>query len=398
MIRTPLSAHADEVENVLIYISDSLRYDYLPEAVRNTGVSGRAFATSTFTATGYPSILTGQYPSTHKVWSFQDTLAESPALLNQYERSGIDATHVWTDVDDPIKKPPLRIPGETRSVTLAELDSPFVLIVHDPGGHMIYGRSDNAENWSSHSEFFADFSGQQDEIARLYREGVAESAERFRKLVQSLKSRGDLDDTLVVFTSDHGELLGEYGGLYGHNVPLVPELVEVPLVVAGAGLPQGERLEGVFSTTDIAPTALSALGVSTSKSDGEDLWKRKLTSQRIVRAEVWKRTAYPGIGYKATSVWTGSGGRVRHLNSFASRLLHLIGVQFYLAPHAMIVRRSPWRYSSLAAAHLKRSITYGEVSQQFVDEAMITDFSKRNTTESVPEPDTEQLRELGYLE
>jgi arylsulfatase A-like enzyme len=60
------------------------------------------------------------------------------------------------------------------------------------------------------------------------------------------KLRGILDDSLVIFTSDHGELLGEYNGLYHHQTPVVPELVYVPLAFAGAELLRGSSIRGTI--------------------------------------------------------------------------------------------------------------------------------------------------------
>ncbi|MFC6976828.1 sulfatase-like hydrolase/transferase [Halomicroarcula sp. GCM10025709] len=240
MVRAALSSMASgSVENVLVYVSDSLRFDALPASVAEVGVTGRGIATSTFTASGFPSILTGTYPATHTVWSFEDALARRPALLAAFEQSGIDATHVWSNVDDPATKPPLRICGESAETTLSDLDPPFSLVVHDRGGHMLYGRRERADEWATHGEFFDEFGGDRAAIRELYGEGVAESVERFLDIRAALDSRGLLESTLVVFTSDHGELLGEYGGLYGHGTPLVPELVTVPVVFTGAGLPEG---------------------------------------------------------------------------------------------------------------------------------------------------------------
>ncbi|WP_434529990.1 hypothetical protein ACODNH_00835 (plasmid) [Haloarcula sp. NS06] len=139
-------------------------------------MSGRAIATSTFTATGFSSILTGMYPATHRVWNFGDSLAERPPLLTRHEQSGIDATRVWRNVDDPAKKPPLRLCGETEETTLEQLESPFVHIVHDRGGHMTYGRNDESEEWPSHEDFFDELSRKPEEIQRLYEDGVNESA------------------------------------------------------------------------------------------------------------------------------------------------------------------------------------------------------------------------------
>ncbi|MDX1748487.1 MAG: hypothetical protein R3324_21350, partial [Halobacteriales archaeon] len=120
---------------------------------------------------------------------------------------------------------------------------------------------------------------------------------------------------------------------------------------------------------------------------------------RVARAEIWKRTSYPGVEYRASGVFTRSGGHVRHLNALPSRLLHLMGVQFFLSPYANIVRRPSRDHLSLATAYLKRAVSYGEgVPQRVIDECLVTDFSERETDEEPPGPNTEQLRQLGYLE
>lgn len=395
----PLSSLTDrEVRNVVVFVSDSLRYDALPDRIAELGVHGRAAAASTFTASGYPSILTGQYPSTHQVWNFEETLREPPALLTRHGDSGIDASTVWENVDDPARKPPLRIPGVDRERTLSELSPPFVHLVHDLGGHMIYGPRAEADRWADHGEFFDAFAGRPEAIRRRYHSGVEESVTAFLDVIEQLRSRGLLAETLVVFTSDHGELLGEYGGLYTHGAPLVPELVDVPLVFAGAGLPEDVPIEGLLSTTDVAPTALSALGAPAEDVEGRDCWTEPLPADRVARTEVWKQTSYPGVRYRASAVWMADGGTVRRLDPPSNRLAHLLGLQLYYADHANMVRR-PWGYRSLARTHLRRTTTYGDPPPPaVVEEHLVTEFSRRGDATDRPAPDRAQLRELGYLE
>lgn len=400
MVRGNLAALAtDPVRNVVIFVSDSLRYDSVPESVTELGVHGRAISGSTFTASGYPSILTGQYPSTHRVWNFEDSLANPPKLLTRYGESGIDATNVWTNIDVPAKKPPLRICGESEEKTLSDMESPYVHVVHDKGGHMIYGESDDEDRWEGHSEFFDEFEGSPETIDERYRESVDDSVEKFEAVIETLKSRGEYEETLVVFTSDHGELLGEYGGLYTHGVPIVPELVDVPIVFAGAGLPEDVQFDGLLSTTDVAPTALSAVGARSTETDGYDLWNEELPSQRVARTEVWKETSYPYVTYRGSAVWTESGGHVRRLDPLPSRLLQFAGLQLYYASYANMVRRPSAGLLSLTRVHLKKNVTFGEPpSESLVDEHLVTDFSRLQGGMDQPTPDTHQLRELGYLE
>ena len=71
-------------------------------------------------------------------------------------------------------------------------------------------------------------------------------------LLGRLKDRGDLDNTIVVLTSDHGENLGDHH-LFNHRFTLADSLAHVPLIVSGPGIERGE-IETPVSTMDIFPT------------------------------------------------------------------------------------------------------------------------------------------------
>lgn len=62
-------------------------------------------------------------------------------------------------------------------------------------------------------------------------------------------------DTCVLVTSDHGEEFGEHAG-FGHASTLYNEQLEVPLVIAGPGIPSGQRATGLTDSLDLFPTIL----------------------------------------------------------------------------------------------------------------------------------------------
>jgi arylsulfatase A-like enzyme len=72
------------------------------------------------------------------------------------------------------------------------------------------------------------------------------------RLLQGLRERGVMDDTIVVLTSDHGENLGEHG-LFNHRFSLWESLSHVPLVVWGPGIEPG-RDDAPVSTADLFST------------------------------------------------------------------------------------------------------------------------------------------------
>ncbi len=81
-------------------------------------------------------------------------------------------------------------------------------------------------------------------------------------LVDAIEASGRADETVLVFTADHGEEFMEHG-LHGHGSQVYDESVHVPLMVwaPGGQLGPPRRIEGVTSTTGLFATVLDLLGV-----------------------------------------------------------------------------------------------------------------------------------------
>lgn len=90
------------------------------------------------------------------------------------------------------------------------------------------------------------------------------------RMQRLLGERGLTEDTLVVFTADHGEKLGEGGG-FGHNGDVTSELVHVPLALYYPGL-KPESFHCLSENVDTLPTILTALGLPVPENiDGHPL-------------------------------------------------------------------------------------------------------------------------------
>lgn len=396
----PLSelTSVNSVENVLIYISDSLRYDSLPDTISSLGVTIRGIAPSTFTASSVPSILTGKYPHEHKVWGFSEQLSETPYLLRTAHSAGVNVERVWGTDYELNDKPTLSLLNLDRHTPFDELDRPFTYVIHDHGGHAPYGEA--GERFKPSREFFEENKNNEELIYKKYRKGVRQSVNRFRDIYKCLREWGELDETLLVFTSDHGELLGEYGGLYEHTSPMVPELLEVPLVFCGAGIPGGMEFETLLSSLDIAPTVLSSQNRPVHRSmDGWDLWEGT-RSKRPIRADIWRRSSYGSrIRYAASSVWSERGGLVVHRGPRWGRFVFALGANLYQGPHAPIVRKRPLsNLRALLSVHLPQTVTYGEYEGSVPIEELTRPKFEADTETKQVEVDSEKLRALGYIE
>ena len=105
---------------------------------------------------------------------------------------------------------------------------------------------------------------------RVYSAMVTELDENIGRLYSSLEKLKLLDNTVFVFTSDHGEMFGAHGRR-AKNI-FYDEAIRVPFMIKyGSKLPSGRR-DFCFNTVDIMPSLLSLMGFDyPSEVEGEDL-------------------------------------------------------------------------------------------------------------------------------
>jgi N-acetylglucosamine-6-sulfatase len=107
-------------------------------------------------------------------------------------------------------------------------------------------------------------SSQITDIQRRYRcelESLLSVDEGVKKVVDALRTTGELSKTLVVFTSDNGYFHGE------HRIPqdkmrIYDESIRVPLEMRGPGIPSGVNVSDLTINADLAPTIVDATGAN----------------------------------------------------------------------------------------------------------------------------------------
>lgn len=130
------------------------------------------------------------------------------------------------------------------------------------------------------------------------------------RILAALHELGELENTIIIFTSDHGLAIGSHG-LFGKQ-SLYEHSMKAPLIFAGPGIPKGQS-DALAYLFDIYPSALELVGGKTPQGlDGKSLapvmhGKQKAVRdtiflayrdvQRAVRKDEWKLIRYPKVDY-----------------------------------------------------------------------------------------------------
>jgi arylsulfatase A-like enzyme len=159
---------------------------------------------------------------------------------------------LWVDCFDPHEPwdPPLRY----ADVYYSEY--------HDP--RLIFAPSVRAEQFGEKET---------NRIKALYAGEVTMVDAWIGRVLRRLDELNLVENTAVIFTSDHGTLLGEMGAIHKQHWGLVQPETRLPLIMRlPGGQMSGRRVSGYVSATDIAPTVLSLLGQQVPEfMDGRNL-------------------------------------------------------------------------------------------------------------------------------
>src|SRR5579885_3670360 len=212
-------------------------------------------------------------------------------------------------------------------------------------------------------------------LRALYDAAIRSWDRQLAVLLDGLARLGLRDSTVVVVLADHGEEFGEHGWLT-HRVHLYDELIRVPLVIAGPGIPRG-RVQTQVQGIDVFPTLAALLGVPLPPG----LPGRNALAAAPERP-AFSETAY---GIAADGAWTD----------------------------LLAVRAPPWKliWEPGASRFELYDLTQdpGERTNRFPDrptsEALASTLATWRATAAPPPPSTgrdpgleEKLRALGYAE
>ncbi len=335
--------------SVVLIVVDTLRADHLgaygydrpvspnlDALAEDAAIFDNAFAAATWTLPSFASLFTGLYPSQHDAGRpYEDERGEQfsviraaarvfPEVLRQHGyatgavvnapflHNGFGFDRGFDDYDwAPASDSQVRRADATVDAALAWLDEhadkPFFLFVHMFDVHRHYDAPEPFRG--KFTDQFADTYGETLDtlesrniaennldwpfIVAAYDEEIAFVDEHVGRLFDGMRSRGILDQSTVILTSDHGEAFDEHGSS-GHGHTLFNEVLRVPLMIWGPEVEAG-RYEDPVSLIDIEPTVLEVTGTGVETlGSGSSLWPLLTTGRSFPRRTLFAEWTRPG--------------------------------------------------------------------------------------------------------
>ena len=121
------------------------------------------------------------------------------------------------------------------------------------------------------------------------------------EIIAELKKSGMYDNTYIIFTSDHGDNLGEHGMIGNKHTPMEGS-VAVPLVISGPGVQHGAKVDMPVALVDMYPTIMDMAGINYRNPEmpGKNLLPilqgKEVATDRTVFSE-WHGTGFRGAWY-----------------------------------------------------------------------------------------------------
>jgi len=320
--------------NVVIITADAMRSDLLGvngnrevktprlDALAAEGVNfTRAYTSVTTTTPSHASLFSSLYALDHKAYSNTGRVSDSIDMLPERLRDAgwhtaaivnmrwlnPEISNIPQGVEELARCKRTRKAERTNRWVLDFLDrrkgeaEPFYLWIHYIDTHTPYhapgelgrryypqGRDPRAPAFKSMAAVWPLLPKEQreneytkrwlggitdaDYIVASYKGSASLIDARVGDVIDRLKKNGQWDDTLFVFTADHGEAMGEHKVWFDHG-GLFEVTARVPLIIRAPGGPSGLQSALVAQHVDVAPTVLARLGMAPlTKARGQDLW------------------------------------------------------------------------------------------------------------------------------
>ena len=331
-------------ERIVLITVDTLRADRLhcygsnsvaTPAIDRLATDGvlfrQAVAQVPLTLPSHCSILTGTYPSAHGVHDQAGFSlgAQPPTLAELLERAGYatggfvgsSVLSAGTGIgrgfrrysDVPLSTAGGGVPRDGLERRGDQVVSEALAWLEEPGRGRAFVW---IHLWDPHTPYAAPEPFKSRYGAAPYDGEVAFVDSLIGMLIERLERRGWYDNSLIVFTSDHGEALGEHGEST-HGFFLYDATLRVPLIikpVAGGGA--GRVLSGQVRSIDIAPTVLGLAGIERDpRMQGESLAPRFAGTAADTPLDAYSETYFPYFHFEWSPLTALRTGKYKYIDA-----------------------------------------------------------------------------------
>jgi arylsulfatase A-like enzyme len=430
--------------DIIVLVGDTLRADrlgsygntrgltpFMDSLAQRAVVFRNAYATSSWTNPSVASLFTSRYPSQHGVISFESVLAADEVTLAEALREAGYATAFFSPngvlregwgyeqgfdefaefaIPGIAEQPDhMRLPYRadyTNRHVLSWLDSlsaagprpPVFLYIQYMEPHSPYaprkdalerilgGRKPPDLDEVNRFAFVGNDVAVGDRVLRdlrdVYDAEVLSLDTELRRLFAGLRSRGLLENAILVVSSDHGEEFKEHG-LLGHEKTLFDEVTRVPLLIALPDSSAGAEIAEAVSLVDLAPTLLGLVGLPVPEAfEGRSLLSRSGDASA------------PGFAYSElivpeTGGWRRFGPHQRSLVVGGHKLIAGTGgeLEYY------DLQADPGEHAPNALGKAERAALRERL--EAIRQRVVSRGAKREV-KPIDEATREQIRALGY--
>jgi len=311
-------------KNIFIYLVDTLRADHMScygyerettpfvDKFAEEGILFRNYlANASWTKPTVGSLLTGLYPNKHRAEDRKEKMSDEALFLSEILKPfGYTTISITTNpsitrefnfaqgVDFYFSNPTRHGSSEYVNSIFASLleenpdlkQKPMFAYLHTMDPHFPYTplkpfrkfkkvdrERDQLRLKSIIMQIYSSGLNQDDVdyLASLYDCEILQSDHYFNVFLDSLKKHGLYDDSIIIFTADHGEQLYEHGG-WNHGHSIYNEEIHIPLIIKLPGNKDAGLKPDFFVTqVDVLPTILEYIGIEPPSSiDGISIFNR----------------------------------------------------------------------------------------------------------------------------
>lgn len=271
---------------------------FLKSLAKKSFVFENAFSQAPWTLPSHVAMLTGAYPWEHNMWIPSDVLSKDAHTiaeqLNEYGyqtaafsngafvRPGWQLDQGFDEFFGDVAEDSWEDTPEIFTESLAWVDTrtsqkPYFLLIrpfetHDP--YIENGESVTIQEIASEN-LRADGArdGEVERFRNTYRSEIRKTDSALKDFFEKLEDSGELDDTIIIITSDHGEEFNEHGTAGFHAVTLYREVLHVPLIIYTPS-ERGARITDTVEVRSIPATILELVGLPKNLTVAQSLVSR----------------------------------------------------------------------------------------------------------------------------